>query len=441
LASTSICFDLSVFELFATLSIGGKVILAKNALQLPELPNRNEITLINTVPSAAASLVSMNAIPENVQVINLCGEALTLDLARKLYEVETVKSVFNLYGPSEDTTYSTVAFVDRESQRAPSIGIPIANTQVYLLDKELQPVPIGISGELYIGGDGLARGYQGRGDLTAERFVPDPFSSISGSRLYRTGDLARFLPSGDIDFLGRIDHQVKIRGFRIELHEVEAALLAHPLISDAAVISVKTDYLNNRLAAFFVATDASLTAADLRGFLSDRLPHYMIPASFAVLEQLPLTPNGKLDRSRLAALAAEPEPASIYTPARTEAELLLAGIWQEALHLERVGITDNFFELGGDSIISIQIVARARRAGLVITPRQMFQHQTIAELARVAGRAGQTQPREQDATQVEGEAALTPIQEWFFEQEIEQRSHFNQSVLLRLEREVDVQVM
>src|SRR6185369_7213508 len=265
----------------------------------------------------------------------------------------SVKSVFNLYGPSEDTTYSTVAFVDRESQRAPSIGIPIANTQVYLLDKEMQPVPIGIPGELYIGGQGLARGYKGRGDLTAERFIPDPFTSISGSRLYRTGDLARFLPTGQIDFLGRIDHQVKIRGFRIELQEVEAALLAHPLISDAAVISVKTDYLNNRLAAFFVAAEASLTAAELRGFLSERLPDYMIPASFAVLEQLPLTPNGKLDRSRLAALAAEPEPASIFTPARTEAELLLAGIWQEALHLERVGITDNFFELGGDSIISI----------------------------------------------------------------------------------------
>jgi amino acid adenylation domain-containing protein len=224
LASTSICFDLSVFELFLPLSVGGKVILAENALSLPTLPAVLEVTLINTVPSAIAELVRSSSIPASVCTVNLAGEPLQNQLVQQIYKQETIQRVFNLYGPSEDTTYSTFALV-KKGDSIVTIGRPISNTQVYLLDEHLQPVPIGVSGELYIGGDGLARGYLNRPDLTQERFIPNPFNN---SKLYKTGDLARYLPDGNIDYLGRIDHQVKIRGYRIELGEIEAVLTQHP---------------------------------------------------------------------------------------------------------------------------------------------------------------------------------------------------------------------
>ncbi|MEW6499730.1 MAG: amino acid adenylation domain-containing protein, partial [Cyanobacteriota bacterium] len=259
LASTSICFDLSVFELFVPLSCGGTVILAENALYLPTLPAADRVTLINTVPSAIASLLRDNAIPASVRTVNLAGEPLPNNLVQQLYQLH-IQQVFNLYGPSEDTTYSTYALIERGSQGTPPIGRPIANTQVYVLDKSLQPVPIGVAGELYIGGAGLARGYLNRPELTAEKFIANPFKKnltplppslrsllprsggkgeqfsppLRGEglgerfRLYKTGDLVRYLPDGNLEFLGRIDHQVKIRGFRIELGEIESVLRSHP---------------------------------------------------------------------------------------------------------------------------------------------------------------------------------------------------------------------
>jgi amino acid adenylation domain len=224
LASTSICFDLSVFELFVPLSWGGRVILAENALHLPALPVGQEVTLVNTVPSAMAELVRSNSVPISVRVVNLAGEPLQNTLVQQIYRQESIQRVFNLYGPSEDTTYSTFALMNKGSNETPSIGRPIANTQVYLLDRQLHPVPIGVLGELHLGGSGLVRGYLNRSELTAEKFVPNPFSEIPGARLYRTGDLARYRPEGTIEFLGRVDHQVKVRGFRIELGEIEAVL-------------------------------------------------------------------------------------------------------------------------------------------------------------------------------------------------------------------------
>jgi amino acid adenylation domain-containing protein len=236
LFSTSICFDLSVFELFVPLATGGSAILADNALALPSLDAREEVTLMNTVPSAMAELVRAGAVPRSVTTVCLAGEALTAQLAAEVHALPHVERLYNLYGPTEDTTYSTWSLVARGS--TPNIGRPIAGGLAYVLDPHGQPVPIGVRGELYLGGEGLARDYQGRPDLTAERFVPNRFGPM-GSRLYRTGDVARFLADGSIEYLGRADHQVKLRGFRVELGEVEAVLAEHPSVREAAVMVKK----------------------------------------------------------------------------------------------------------------------------------------------------------------------------------------------------------
>ena len=258
LASTSICFDLSVFELFVPLSCGGSVILAQNALALPSLPSitRDKVTLINTVPSAMTELLRLGAVPPSVVTINLAGEPLHNKLAQLIYErCPSVERVYNLYGPSEDTTYSTFAFVERGATQEPSIGRPISNTQVYLLDKQggLQLVPAGTPGEVYIAGDGLARGYLHREELSQEKFISNPFNIPgTGARLYKTGDLARYSSdgSGNIQFLGRIDHQVKIRGFRIELGEIEAALQGHSSVQDVVVVAREDEAGDKRLVAY-----------------------------------------------------------------------------------------------------------------------------------------------------------------------------------------------
>jgi len=251
LASTSICFDLSVFELFVPISWGGKVILVENALHLPTLSADLGVTLVNTVPSAMGELVRTKNIPASVRVVNLAGEVLQSKLVQQIYQQETIEKVFNLYGPSEDTTYSTWALIQKESKEPPSIGCPIANTQVYVLDTHFQPVPIGVNGELYIGGDGLARGYFNRPELTADKFIPNPFKE--GTRLYKTGDLARYLPDGNIEFLGRIDHQVKIRGFRIELGEIETLLNQDSTVQEAVVIARDDESGHQRLIAYIVS--------------------------------------------------------------------------------------------------------------------------------------------------------------------------------------------
>ena len=236
LLSTSICFDLSVFETFVPLSVGGKVIVVENALFLPSLAFRDEVTLINTVPSAIAELLRMGGVPESVATVNLAGEALPDALVEEIYATTKAERVYNLYGPTEDTTYSTFTLVRRGS--TVTIGKPVANSQAYILDKEGKPVPIGVPGELFLAGEGLARGYYGRSDLTSERFIANPYSDGSNSRMYRTGDLARYLPDGNIDYLGRVDHQVKLRGFRIELGEIETVLLQHPDLARVVVHDV-----------------------------------------------------------------------------------------------------------------------------------------------------------------------------------------------------------
>jgi len=251
LAATSICFDLSVFELFVPLSWGGQVILAENALQLPELRAREQVTLVNTVPSAMTELVRLKAVPKSVQVVNLAGEALSLKLVQQVYEQQPgVSQLYNLYGPSEDTTYSTGALVDAAAEQV-LIGRPLANRQAYILDAHYQPVPVGVAGELYLGGAGLARGYLQRPDLTAEKFIPHPFSAAAGARLYRTGDVTRYRSNGEIEYLGRSDQQIKLRGYRIELGEIEAVIKQQPGVSEAAVV-VREDSRGEKWLAAYV---------------------------------------------------------------------------------------------------------------------------------------------------------------------------------------------
>jgi amino acid adenylation domain-containing protein/non-ribosomal peptide synthase protein (TIGR01720 family) len=441
-ASTSICFDLSVFELFLPLSVGGKIILGENALQLPSLPYSEEVTLINTVPSAATELLRINGIPHSVTTVNLAGEALSNTLVQQLYQ-QQIQQVFNLYGPSEDTTYSTFVLTQPGSNQIPSIGRPVANTEVYILDRSLQPVPVGVPGELYIGGSGLARGYLNRPELTAEKFIPNPFveknQANQNNRLYKTGDLVKYLPDGNIEYLGRLDNQVKIRGFRIELGEVEASLVEHSRVSQAVVSAWEDEAKNKRLIAYIIPKSkdeklASELQNELRHFLKDRLPDYMIPSVFMVLETFPLTPNGKIDRKALPTPENQPIKQQLdYTQPQTEKEKQLAKIWSQILRIDQISINDNFFELGGDSILAIQVVAQANQAGLNITPKSIFQYQTLADLAAIAEERTAIKAEQGIIT---GSLPLTPIQHWFFEQNFIDAHHWNQSILLEVQSEI-----
>lgn len=384
LAGTSICFDLSVFEIFVTLSCGGTVILAENALSLQGLA-AERVTLINTVPSAIATLLKNQAIPTSVRTINLAGEALPNKLVQQLYQLDHVNRVFNLYGPSEDTTYSTYALIPPNNQEAITIGRPIHNTQAYVLDQFLQPVPIGVAGELYISGAGLARGYLHQPELTSQKFIVNPFDNSKYHRLYKTGDLVRYLNDGKIEFIGRLDHQVKIRGFRIELGEIEATLSQHPLVREAVVMAREDVVGDKRLVAYIVAKlDANLTQTELRSFVKQHLPEYMLPSAFVLMDSLPLTSNGKVDRRALPAPEqTRPDLEVTFVAPRTPVEEMLAEIWANILGLEKVGVHDNFFELGGHSLLIVQLFARLRSAFQVDLPFQtLFDAPTVATFAQ-----------------------------------------------------------
>ncbi len=384
LASTSICFDLSVFELFVPLSWGGKAILAENALYLPTLSAAQDVTLINTVPSAIAELLRIDGVPTSVQTVNLAGEPLQNSLVQKLYQQDTIQQVFNLYGPSEDTTYSTFVLLKKGDRQSPTIGRPIANTQIYILDAHLQPVPIGVRGELHISGAGLARGYLNHSELNEEKFIFNSFRNKPGTRLYKTGDLARYLPDGNIEFLGRIDHQVKIRGFRIELGEIEAVLAQHPEVREAVVIAREDQINNKHLVAYVVPPnqEEGTTPSELCRFLKKKLPDYMVPSAFVSLEAMPLTPNGKIDRRALPVpdQGSRSELEGIFVAPRTPVEEEMARIWAEVLGIKQIGVHDNFFELGGHSLLATQLISRLREAFQVELPlRDLFEAPTVAD--------------------------------------------------------------
>ncbi len=386
LASSSVCFDSSVLEIFAPLAWGGAIILAENALRLPALAARHLVRLVNTVPSAIAELVRTDGLPASVRTVSLAGEALQNSLVQKIYAQTTVEGVVNLYGLSEATVYTTIARPQRGATDATPIGRPIDNTRVYVLDEDLEPVSPGVPGEICVGGIGPGRGYVNRPELTAERFVPDPLWGRPGARMYRTGDLGRFRIDGTLDFLGRLDQQVKIRGFRIEPGEIETVLSGHAAIAEAVVQVRDERDGERRLVAYVVAKQSttSLSLGELRRFLSGRLPEYMVPSVFVVLEALPRTPNGKLDRKAL------PAPGSsrlsideTHVAPVTPAEKKLARLWGQILRIERVGLNDNFFEAGGHSLLATQLVSRVREAFQVDLPlRALFDAPTVAGLGR-----------------------------------------------------------
>ena len=380
LFSTSICFDLSIFELFVTLSHGGEVIVANNALQLPELNRANEVTLINTVPSAMTELLRMKAVPDSVRVVNLAGEPLAEALVAEIYAATRVEKVYNLYGPSEDTTYSTYTLV--RSGEQVTIGRPVAKTRVYVLDDHLQPVPAGVAGELYIGGSGLARGYWRRPELTAEKFIPDTFSGEAGKRLYWTGDKVRYLEDGDLEFLGRADHQVKLRGYRIELGEIESVLRGHDCVSEAIVVAQEQARGEKQLVAYLVA-DGGVQSSELRKWLRQRLPEYMMPAAFVLMDELPLTPNGKVDRRALSqANLQELRTTETFVAPRSQTEMILARIWADVLQVENVGAKANFFDLGGHSLLAMRLASKLRESFKVDLPlRTILTAATLAEMA------------------------------------------------------------
>ncbi len=328
-ASTSICFDLSVFEIFAPLSCGGTIILTQDALQLLELPNAERVTLLNTVPTVAGELARQGRLPSSLRVINIAGEPLKRAVVDQLYAFPQVDRVYNLYGPTEDTTYSTYDLMDRADDRPPSIGQPITGSRVYLVDSRLNRVAAGESGELLLGGEGLARGYLRRPGLTAERFIPDPFGGEFGARLYRTGDLARWREDGRLEFLGRIDLQVKIRGFRIEIQEIEEHLYKVAGVEECAVVLEETAGLAG-LAAFVQTSDLRLSAQDIRTQLGRALPAYMIPGRIRLLGELPTTPNGKIDRRALLELRREPSAAEPWagTPCKSASGRSGARSWR-----------------------------------------------------------------------------------------------------------------
>ncbi|HLJ09884.1 MAG TPA: amino acid adenylation domain-containing protein [Planctomycetaceae bacterium] len=381
LFATSLCFDLAVFEMLAPLSCGGRVIVVDNVLALRDCPAAGEVTFINTVPSAMQELVRGGDIPGSVRTIGLAGEPLAAELARQCYRAAGVEHVFNLYGPTEDTVYSTCYRVPRDATSVP-IGTPIGGTRAFILDDRLQPAPVGVAGQLHLAGPKLSRGYWRRPELTAELFVPDPFG-MPGDRLYRTGDSCRWRDDGTIEFLGRLDQQVKVRGYRVELGEIEAVLGTHPAVRQCAVLNLGQAGSDARLVAYVTARDAEPTTAALRQHLVERLPKYMVPAAFVSLARMPSTPNGKIDRRALRDLEGD---GWDMTPSgaqpTTESQRRLAALWREVLQVEQVGAESDFFALGGHSLVAARMAARVNEIFGVALPLQVvFERSRLADLA------------------------------------------------------------
>jgi amino acid adenylation domain-containing protein/non-ribosomal peptide synthase protein (TIGR01720 family) len=421
---SSFSFDASVYEVAHTLLRGAALVMARPEQAGPELLAlmRDESVTVATLPPSLLAALPADDLPALRTMVS-AGEAVSADVVARW---GAGRRFVNAYGPTETTVCATVS-IDPPTDGRPPIGKPIANVRVYVLDARMRPVPVGVPGELFVGGVGVARGYLGRPGQTAERFIPDPFSDEAGTRLYRTGDRVRWLRSGELEFLGRVDAQVKVRGFRIEPGEIEAALRNHPSVRDAVVIARHDPPAPVRLVAYVVPAESiEIDAEALSEHVAARLPAHMVPVAIVSIDRIPLTPNGKVDRRALPAPPAEVrgEPAAPRTPA----EEALAAVWTGVLGRD-VGVRDNFFALGGDSILAIQVVSRAARAGYRITARQVFEHPTVAGLARVAELIGADSIRADEQGPVVGPAPLTPIQQWFFAQDFAEAHHWNMAYL------------
>jgi amino acid adenylation domain-containing protein/non-ribosomal peptide synthase protein (TIGR01720 family) len=463
---SSFAFDSSAVGIFWSLCQGGTLVLPEQRLEqdivgLAHLIQQYAISHTLCLPTLYNLLLryAKSDLLASLQTVIVAGEICPQDLVQNHYQRLSKTRLYNEYGPTEGTVWSTVYEVPSRFHGTPiPIGKPIANSQAFILDPHLRPVPIGVKGELYIGGSGLAKGYLNQPDLTADRFIDHIFENGVEVRLYRTGDLARFQSDGNIVFLGRADDQVKIRGHRIELAEIETSLQAHSDIREAAVLArtrpndqahdtIDSENLQKKraanqtaqLVAYIVAQEGQFPpdGETLRHFLREYVPEYMLPNLFIPLDKLPRTPNGKLDRQTL------PDPdedwdvfANDVVSPRDPIEGKLAEIWQTVLGLDTIGIHDNFFEVGGDSILSIQIMAKVSQAGLKLAPNQIFQHQTIAELARVVETDSGPQAGQAEVT---GTVPLTPIQHWFFEQALTNPQQWNLAFMLEVPAEFKAQ--
>ena len=397
LAVTTLSFDIAALELFLPLVVGARVVIASSAVTtsgtaLAEALSSSKTTVMQATPVTWHLLLGAGWQGEPTLKVLCGGEALPPELARQL--LPRAASLWNLYGPTETTIWSTACRVEPGDDEV-TIGRPIANTHIYILDARLNPTPVGVPGELYIGGDGLARGYLNRPELTAERFIPHPFSSEPGARLYKTGDLARYRPDGTIEHLGRLDFQVKIRGFRIELGEIESVLGQHPAVGQAVVMARQDTPGDKRLVAY-VVNRRPATTPELQQHVMQHLPMYMVPSAFVFMEALPLTPNNKVDRRRLPAPEQKSgSPQGTFVAPRTPLEETIAGIWAQVLGLEQVGIHDNFFVLGGHSLLAMQVLSRLRAALQVEVPLHRFlEGPTVAQLAQLFAQrpAGSSKP-------------------------------------------------
>ncbi|WP_179862534.1 non-ribosomal peptide synthetase [Bacillus wiedmannii] len=433
---TPISFDVSVWELFWPLMVGAQMLIAKpdghkDPEYLVELISEHNVTTIHFVPSMLKVFLEQEKVEQcnSLKRVICSGEALSSALQNKFYKRLSAQ-LYNLYGPTEAAIDVTEwACKQHDTRNVVPIGYPIDNIEIYILDRNFQHVPIGVAGELYIGGMGLSRGYQNNAGQTAERFLPNPFSNIAGSYMYRTGDLARFSSEGAIEYLDRIDHQVKIRGFRIETGEIEYSLSLHPEVKENLVLVKEDPVYGKRLIAFIVPSNRNKPKkSHIIKFLKKTLPDFMVPSTMIWLDEIPLLPNGKVDRKKLNSYdLPNTVDEEIYASPRNEIEEILVNIWSEVLPIERIGINHNFFEIGGDSILSIQIASRINQAGIRVSMKQIFENQTIAELAQVVKFSDVTKSEQK---LVLGQVELTPIQYQFFEREFEDQHHHNQAVML-----------
>ena len=445
----SINFDAAVEEIFPCLISGATLVLREDGLvtsieEFTKLIERERITFLDLPTTYWHEWVHELAafkqqVPESVRLVIVGGDKASQDryVAWQNAAGQKVKWL-NTYGPTEGTVIATMYDPIAENWEQLSqlpIGRPIANSKIYILDSELNMTPVGVPGELHIGGLPVARGYINAPEITAEKFIPDHLSENPGGRLYKTGDLARYLAEGTIEFLGRTDFQIKVRGFRVELGDVEASLLKHPDVKDCLVVCHPQNEQDKKLIGYFTSHITEPDVNNIREFLSNELQSYMIPHFFVHMDEFPKTAGGKISRKELPLPEySDMQKSSDYVAPESDEEKKMADIWKDILRIDKVGVNDNFFELGGDSILSIQVVAKANQAGLYINPRHIFEFPTIAGLVRVADEKPQIRAEQGP---VVGDVPLTPIQHWFFEQQFQDKHHWNQSILFKISDHVD----
>lgn len=440
----SYSFDVSIFDIWGALLNGARLVLIEKekllAIQeLADLLVREKITVLSITTALFNSMADFA--PQSfrrVRKILFGGEKVSVSHVQKVMEFVQPGTLLHAYGPTENTTVTTVYEITELEKNAAtiSIGKPISNTKVYILDEYLNPMPVGVKGELYTSGDGLAKGYLNRPELTAERFIANPF--VPGEIMYKTGDIAKYLPDGNIIFVDRADQQVKIRGFRIEPGEIKNVLIKYPDITDVVVIP-KDDLEGNKYLIAYIVSERELLNSELRNYLLERLPEYMVPALFVQMAKFPLTKNGKIDYKAL------PDPKELtnqsaeFVAPRNNKEEVISGIWSEVLGIKKVGVYDNFFEMGGDSLKAIQAVARLNRVGLQSNVGDIFRYQTVGEVAKYAT----VRENQVNAGQgiVSGEVLPTPIIHWFIDQNFAEAHYFNQSVYVKVPENIDPEIL